>query len=146
MKRISLVTFAMTLLSIAAFGQKKTEFRATLEKHLNAVAAKNINDIKATVADSVTLIFPDGDVLKSKQKFVDFHKDWFKDSTWKMTTEILKTTESNTLSYGLVKYQLSRFNADGSVKSQSNTYLLLIFEKQKTGWKLLHDQNTKITL
>lgn len=146
MKRVSLLAFTMVLFGMAAFGQKKTDFRATLEKHLGAVAAKNIDIIAATVADSVTLIFPGGEVLQSKQKFVDFHKEWFKDTAWKMTTEILKTTEGGTLSYGLVKYQYTNLNSDGTVKSQSNAYLLLIFEKQKDGWKLIHDQNTKITL
>jgi hypothetical protein len=55
-----------SVFGITAFGQKKTDFRATLEKHLNAVAAKNIDVIAATVADSVTLIFPDGEVLQVK--------------------------------------------------------------------------------
>jgi ketosteroid isomerase-like protein len=146
MKRVFLLAFTMVLFGITAFGQKKTDFRATLEKHLGAVAAKNIDVIAATVADSVTLIFPDGEVLQSKQKFIDFHKDWFKDTAWKMTTEILKATEGGALSYGLIKYQYTKLNGDGSIKTQSNAYLMLIFEKQKDGWKLIHDQNTKITL
>jgi ketosteroid isomerase-like protein len=126
-------------------GKRKANSGITLEKHLNAVSTKNIDVIEATVADSVTLIYPDGEVLKSKQKFVDFHKDWFKDTAWKMTTEILKAGEGGTLSYGLIKYQYTKLNSDGSVKSQSDAYLLLIFEKQKNGWKLVHDQNTRIT-
>ncbi len=147
MKHIGL-TILITFFSIIAFAQNWStlDFKTTLEKHLQAISTRNIEMIKATVADSVLLIFPDGELLKSKQKFVDFHIDWFKDKNWKMTTEILRIKEEKQLAHGLVKYQLTNYNADGTIKSQSNTYLLLIFEKQKEGWKLIHDQNTKITM
>jgi ketosteroid isomerase-like protein len=124
---------------------KELDFKTTLEKHVNSISTKNIDVINATVADSVLLIFPDGEILKSKQKFVALHLDWFKDPNWKMTTEILQIKEDKTLAHGLVKYQLTNYNTDGSTKSIANTYLLLIFEKQKEGWKLIHDQNTKTT-
>lgn len=139
---------ALIFISHYCFSQdwNRLSFNETLQKHLDAISQKNLDVIKATVADSVTLIFPDGEVLRSKQKFVEFHINWFKDPAWKMTTEILRVQEDGQLAYGLVKYKLINYNKDGSTKSQSTTYLVLVFEKQKSGWKLVHDQNTKITM
>ena len=131
-----------------AFAQPNAglDFKSTLQKHLNAITNRNLNGIAATVSDSVTLIFPDGELLQSKEKFVAFHKNWFDDKLWKMTILSVSTKESSTLSHALVKYHYIETNNDKTIKSESHTYLLLIFSKEKSGWRLLHDQNTKITL
>jgi ketosteroid isomerase-like protein len=129
-----------------ALSQKQSSFRLALNKHLNAISTKNLTDISATVDDSIILIFPDGEVLKSKNKFVEMHQNWFKDSLWKMTTEVLNTIEDKSLAYANVKYKYSKFKPDGTALSVSNTYLLLIFKKEKNSWKVIHDQNTKITI
>jgi ketosteroid isomerase-like protein len=148
MNKLIAIGIVCLLNSVHLSAQKKDgdDFKAVLSKHLNAVSDRNLTDLAATVADSVTLIFPDGEVLKSKQRFVEFHKEWFKDVRWYMTTEVLSATESKTLSYSLIKYHFTKFNEDGTMKSQSDTYLLLIFRKQKNGWKLIHDQNTRIEI
>jgi hypothetical protein len=44
-----------------------------------------------------------------------------------MSTQILQAKVDKTVAYGFVKYQLNNYNADRSLKSQSVTYLLLIF-------------------
>jgi len=122
------------------------DFKICLSMHLKAIERKMIRAIDATVSDSVVLIFPDGEVMKSKQKFMDFHKEWFADSTWRMTFNILKTVEKDDLGYAFVKYRSTRTNKDGSPESNSESYLLLIFEKQKDVWKLIHDQNTSVAV
>lgn len=134
----------VTTLCASAQASDRNAFKAVLAKHLHAITERNLPNIAATVADSVTLIFPDGEVLKSRQKFIAFHEEWFKDTTWKMTTEVVRVTESKTLAYALVKYRYEKQNENGTAPSSSETYLLLIFEKQTGGWKLLHDQNTRI--
>jgi ketosteroid isomerase-like protein len=140
-------TIAFIVLLVAGCHQllsAQTSFRSILIKHLNAIDQKNLADIEATVADSVTLILPNGEVLKSKKSFVDLHREWFKEN-WKMATETISVRESSTLAHALVKYHYKEWDADQKLKSESNTYLLLIFEKGKDGWKLVHDQNTKIS-
>lgn len=136
----------LTVLSINGFAQKKNsaDFRSTLDYHLKSISGRDLKGIDATVADSVTLIFPDGDLLKTKKNFLEFHINWFKDMNWEMSTQVLQSKEELQLAYALVKYQLTGYTEDHKIKSKSTTYLLLIFEKQKEGWKLIHDQNTKV--
>ena len=144
MKEIALILLA-SLSVISSFCQSKSSFADVLPTHLKAITHKDLDGIKATVADSVLLIFPDGTALKSKTKFVEMHRNWFKDSLWKMSVKVLNTKETETLAYANVKYGYTTSKPDGSVASVSHTFLLLIFEKQKDGWKLIHDQNTTIT-
>lgn len=144
MKNI-VITIFVFLFATAVHSQSKYSFAGVLSKHLDAITHKDLAGIEATVGDSVLLIFPDGSELKSKAKFVDMHKDWFKDSLWTMSPKILNTKETATLAYANVKYEYTIRKPDGSIASVWPTFLLLIFEKQKDGWKLIHDQNTKIT-
>jgi len=142
-----LLIFVVILFSVVNAAAQLTEypdFKICLEKHLRAIERRFLDGIRATVSDSVTLIFPNGEVLKSKQSFMDFHKEWFADPTWDISFNVLSVVETDELAYAFVKYRSERQNADGAPKSHSQAYLLLIFEKEDDVWKLVHDQNTSI--
>lgn len=134
------------LFSINNFAQQKNgaDFKLILDRHLKSISGKDLRGMEETVSDSVVLIFPDGELLKSKKKFMEFHINWFKDPNWEMKTQVIQLREDARLAYAFVQYQLTNYTEAHQIKSKSNTYLLLIFEKQKEGWKLIHDQNTKI--
>lgn len=145
-KKVILAALLIFTSTGSIFGQDNQNFEAILKKHLDAIVNRDINGIAATVDDNVLLIFPDGDTISTKEKFIAFHKDWFKDSLWKMTTSIQKTVKTESLCYALVKYQITKYKPDATIASQSNTFLLLIFKKEKQNWLLIHDQNTKLSL
>lgn len=147
MKKIIYI-FLMVGIWTNSYSQKnsKLTFVKTLENHLNSIRNRDLNGLEITIADDVTLLFPDGEILKTKEKFVAFHKDWFQNTLWEMQHEVINVKESKNLSFALVKYQYKKLNEDGTVLATTNSYLLLIFEKQKNEWKLIHDQNTKIII
>jgi ketosteroid isomerase-like protein len=141
-----LLSFIFGMMLFPAQGQTTTlkkDFKTTIVSHVHALEEKNLADLAATVDDSVTLIFPDGVMYKTMEKYLQFHNAWFKKG-WELSPEILHTDEGPNLAYALVKYKYSRYNPDKSEKSISNTYLLLIFKKRKDLWLLVHEQNTKI--
>lgn len=142
MKKIG--SFIILLLAFQpVIGQDFSEFEKTLRKHLAAIEEKNITDISATVSDSVTLIFPDGSMLKSKEKFMEFHKKWFGDPSWKMAIQVVSAENSDSLGYALIKYRYEK-SKENEIQSVHHTYLLLIFKKIKGKWLLWHDQNTQM--
>ncbi len=116
------------------------EFSPVLAKHLRGISERNLGYIEATVDDHVTLILPDGSMVESKQEFVEFHRQWFKDPTWKMEQVVLETNEGRDMSYCLLNYRIIRVGENAGPE----TFLLLVFRKQATGWKLVHDQNTRV--
>ena len=85
------------LSSDAAIEHHKTDFRKTLQKHLDAVANKNLDSLKSTLSPDgeMTLILPGSEIIHSVDSFMDFHIDWFKDTTWTFKTKILNTAIGN---------------------------------------------------
>src|SRR5689334_19544395 len=90
------------------------DYDATLKIHLDAIQNHNLQALLSTVHDSVTLIFPNGQRLKSKQEFSDFHQNWFNDSTWTLRPAILKTIQSDSVSYSSIQYQYSDVDSTGT--------------------------------
>lgn len=119
-------------------------FKPTLEKHLTAIKSRNLEELLSTVSDSVTLILPDGERLDSKSSFSELHRSWFADPDWTIEMVPLKIIEARDLGCALVKYNYSELNSLGMEVSTRHTYLQLVFKNEKQGWKLVHDQNTRI--
>jgi len=120
------------------------DYDATLKSHLDAIQNHDLPALLSTVHDSVTLIFPNGQRLKSKKEFSAFHQNWFNDSTWTLRPAILKTIKSDSVSYSLIQYQYNDIDSMGTRINPRSNYLLLVFKQGTDGWKLVHDQNTRI--
>ena len=123
--------------------KKDTAFTVAQKQFLNGLEQKNITALMAVVDDSLTTIFPDGEIMHSKEKYRSFNEAWFK-KDWKITTEIVGTDEKSDLAYSVIKYKYIKFNPDKSEKPASHIYLLLIFKKRNNEWVLVHNQHTKI--
>lgn len=123
--------------------KKDTAFYTIQKRFLNALEQKNISVLMESVDDTLTTIFPDGEIMYSKEKFRTFNEAWFK-KDWKITTEIVNTDLKNDFAYSIIKYKYVKFNPDKSERSASHIYLLLIFKKRNEQWILVHNQHTKI--
>lgn len=119
-------------------------FRKTLDIHLNAIRTGNLEKLSPTVADNVCMISPQGDKIDSREKFMDFHKQWFGLKNWEWNGNILNTEYSGSLGYALIQYKFVLKDSIGNIKYKDSDYLVLIFKNSKNGWKLIHDQNTRI--
>lgn len=96
------------------------------------------------MAENVSIISPRRDKIDSKEKLMDFHKKWFELKNWEWEGNILNTDYSDSLGYGLIQYEFIQKDASGSIQFRDSDYLVLIFKNSKEGWKLIHDQNTRI--
>lgn len=149
-------TFLLKLLSLAFISASMTRcgkneytvntsrlFDSTVSVHLHAIATANLEELEPTVGDSVIMISPFGDRVKSKTQFMDLHRNWFTQTNWEWTPIILETEHTDSLGYTLLRYVYSEKDSAGNTSSNDN-YLILIFRNSKEGWKLIHDQNTRI--
>lgn len=102
MKTKNLIIIASILLSLLfscnsnpenQFDSKKNEMQIknTLETLLMSIENKNIDSLKSTMSPTgkMELIVPNAEITYSVDEFVNFHTEWFKDSTWTMETKIL---------------------------------------------------------
>jgi hypothetical protein len=113
-------------------------FDAALRAHFAAIKSRDLEAFIATVTDEdeMTLIFPNGDILTTREAVIDLHRDWFADPRWTWEPEVVATTVGVDLAYALVRYTY----ADEAAPRQN--WLSLVFRLEVGVWRLVRDQNT----
>lgn len=115
-------------------------FDALLGRHLAAVNARDLDTYAATLADDVTVIFPNGEEVQGRDAVVEFHREWFADDQWVFEPQVIEAHASGNLANALVRYSY-RDTPDGPPRDR---WLALMFRDDGDGWLLYHDQNTPI--
>jgi len=115
-------------------------FRSTVEQHVAAISKRDFDGILATIteSDSLTLIFPDGTLLRSRDAYISFHQEWFADSTWTMDIDLVRLHEASGTALVRTAYE------DDGPSSRREAWLVLSFARENGFWRLVHDQNTRI--
>ena len=130
----------------AADAAPPRSLQATLDAHLAAINARDLDALLATVTrgDRLTLILPNGQVLDTREQFRTLHVDWFAQQDWRMRFQIRSLREFGDVGVALVKYESQALQADDSFQTRRNAWLSLVFAKEADGWRLVYDQNTVI--
>ena len=117
------------------------EFDDTVAAHLAAVAARDLDAFLATVHDGVTVVLPDGRLLRGRDEVAGLHRDWFADTDWRMDTAPVSTTVAGDT--GVAVLAVDYHDVDPAGAPVRKAYLLsLVFARQDGRWLLVHDQNT----
>ena len=119
-------------------------FIATLDVHLQAIKERSIEKLEPTVAESVSVISPDGKKSDGKKEFMDFHKNWFAQPNWERDAHVVSTDVSDSIGYAIIQYEYIQKDTVGNILIQHHDYMVLIFKNFGKGWQLVHDQNTGI--
>ena len=113
------------------------DFDAALETHLDAIRRRDLDAFAATVHEDVTLVLPNGTLVRGRDEVVDFHREWFGSDTWRMdlAPERRVSAGDTEVAVFLVDYH----DADAY---HLRYRLALVFTRHGDGWLLVHDQNT----
>ncbi|CAN5170463.1 hypothetical protein BH23GEM2_BH23GEM2_03750 [soil metagenome] len=92
-----------------------------------------------TTGDSITVIFPQGSTLCTRQQYVDFHRAWFADTSWTMQFDPVLSVARDSFGVALFRTVYSDTSGvrDGLVS--------LTFSREPDGWRLVFDQNTRVS-
>lgn len=119
-------------------------FLRTLDRHLKAVAERDLDALAPTVDRSITLILPDGIVLRGKEAFLDFHREWFADPLWRQKTTVTDmNVQRGTTAWVLVECRTETLHPDGSVAAASQAMFALTWTYKHGRWVAVADQNTR---
>lgn len=114
-------------------------FESALAAHIEAVTNRDIDVYVAsiTTGENLTIIFPGGEIMRSRDEAIEFHTEWFATPGWTMTFEIDHLIETENMGVASLR---ATYTDDGGPRVN---WLTLVFEEQDGDWRLVFDQNTR---
>jgi uncharacterized protein (TIGR02246 family) len=131
---------------VAQTASARPSLRATLDAHMAAIDARDLDALLATVTtgERLTLILPGGNVLRTREEYRRLHVEWFAETDWRMQFELMELRELADTGIALLKYRSQNRQADGSYQTRREALLSLVFALEDGKWRLVYDQNTVI--
>ncbi|GHB60166.1 hypothetical protein GCM10007390_12350 [Persicitalea jodogahamensis] len=85
--------------------ENEEAFRTTMQKHLGAVANKDLATLKSTLSPDgkMVLILPQTEITNTVDEFMKYHQEWFQDTTWTFETKILTTEIADSLGMAITE-------------------------------------------
>jgi uncharacterized protein (TIGR02246 family) len=119
-------------------------FEAALREHLDAIRARDLDALAATVdPDDVVLVAANGEVASGREEFLRRHAEWFRSRTWSIETETLHVREAGELATALLRLRY-RDRPPGGSEIDEPSVLALVFRRRDGRWRMVQDQNTPI--
>ena len=133
-------------LSLPAMAQDGGALRTTLDRHLEAINARDLDALMETVTEGQELvtILPDGRVLETRDGYRKLHVDWFADGDWRMAFQLEDVGIVADAGIARVRYQALERDDAGGERNTGEALLVLVFAREAGAWRLVHDQNTVI--
>lgn len=124
----------------------ESSLRQTLDRHLEAIDARDLDALLATVTAGAELvtILPGGRVLETREQYRQLHVDWFADRSWRMAFDVQDVREVGGVGIARVNYDLATPDEHGVHATRRSAVLVLVFAREDGDWRLVHDQNTLI--
>lgn len=142
---IYLFVFLMVLLYISCSNNNETASTALLQKHLNALVTRNIDELKSTLSPSgkIDFILSNMTPTKTTDEFIDFHEKMFTDSSWTINAEIITSNIGTKIAHFIVEINYSSITKNNKpFNSLLHTSYLL--QKEKNDWYVVLDHATTI--
>ena len=120
--------------------------RATVDRHLAAINARDLDALLATVTrrEALTTILPNGKVLETRAQYRRLHEEWFAGTDWRMAFTVQDVRLFGDVGIARVHYDSQRRDAAGGYSSSRVALLTLAFAREDGDWRLVYDQNTVI--
>ena len=87
------VCYAQPETGTVATHTDEERFVSTMRKHLDAVSNRDLATLQSTLSPDgkMQLILPDTEIMYSAEAFMNYHEEWFQDTTWTFETRLLNT-------------------------------------------------------
>lgn len=146
--RVAIATLLLAASGAAAAvtPPKVESLRQTVDRHLEAVNARDLDALLATVTKHpiMTTILPDGRVLETREEYRKLHVAWFAERDWRMDFKVQDVMQYGDVGIARVKYDSQVRDKTGRYVSKRVALLSLTFRREEGAWRLVYDQNTVI--
>lgn len=116
-----------------------------LRDHVRAVQTRDLALLERTITtgEQLELIFPDGRRSTTRAEYLAFHREWFAERGWTMTIRPVSRVERAELAVVTARTRYEE-REGRRLTGWNENWLTLTFAKEAGGWRLVHDQNTRI--
>ena len=125
--------------------QNEKMFVATMQKHLNSVSNRDLLTLESTMHPNgkMQLILPGTEIINGVDGFIEYHKEWFNDSTWTFETKILNTNVGNT--FGMAITEIVYKEPERNGKPYFNRMIVSYdLEKVNGNWYIIKDHASSV--
>ncbi len=117
--------------------------RSAVDRHLAAIADRDLDGYAASVHEDVLVVLPTGTRFDGKAAVVEFHRDFFADPDWSQDMAEVRFVEAGDTVSTL--YEATYRDVDGTGAPILTRFLVgLVFVRTDGVWLLLHDQCTPL--
>ncbi len=139
---------ALSLQLLAAGGavaQGRQSLDEALADHVRAVQTRDPAALERTITagERLELIFPDGRRSTTRAEYLAFHREWFAQPGWTMSIRPISRVERGELAVVTARTRYEE-RSGPRLSAWSENWLTLTFAREPGGWRLVHDQNTRI--
>ncbi len=125
--------------------QSKQAFVDTMQKHLDAVSNRDLKTLQSTMAPNgkMQLILPKSPIIQGVSGFMEYHSEWFKDSSWTFETKILNTEIGDR--FGMAITEIIYREPERNGRSYFNKMIVSYdLEKIDGDWYIIKDHASSI--
>lgn len=142
-----LISLSLTLFSCqtTVLDIEREAAQATIEQHLQAVSNRDIEHLTSTLPENgkMLLILPGQEMMHTTEEFLDYHREWFKDTSWTFETKILELNAGAYFGMAVVEVMYKEPNRNG--KAYFNRMIVSYdLEKQNGQWVIIKDHASSI--
>lgn len=116
-----------------------------MEKHLNSVSDRDLETLRSTMSPSgnMQLILPGTEIIHSVNAFMEYHEEWFQDTSWSFETKILNTTVGEKVGMAITEVIYREPERDG--KPYFNRMIVSYdLVKENGNWYVIKDHASSI--
>ena len=123
----------------------KASMESLMQKHLDAVSNRDLQSLESTLTPegNMQLILPGSEIIKSNEAFMQYHKEWFEDTTWTFDTKILNSKAGNILGMAVTEIIYREPERDG-LPYFNRMIVSYDLEKREGKWYVIKDHASSV--
>ena len=126
--------------------KNEKQIKIALEKLLMSIESKNIDLLKSTMSSSgeMELIIPNTEITYTVGEFLNFHKEWFRDSTWTISTKILNIEPGKYIGTATTEAIYKEPNRNGKPYFNHMIVSYVLRKENNNNWYVIKDHASSL--
>ena len=147
-----MLSIVCVLFHVLVFSREKIQqnrpglsLEETFEIYVKSIQNADLQSLFTTITsyDSFRFLTAQGILIDSRQGYYQFHEDWFRQTGWEMTVDVVNSYEEKGIGYMMAIFHYKQETADKHIRVL-DSYFTLIFHREDKMWKVIADICTPI--